>query len=327
MPKILTKILIDANSLTKTFQVQERGSTVKDYVQSLFKPTYIEKKALDNVSLTVNEGEIIGLVGANGAGKTTLIKLLAGIVYPTSGTATVLDEIPWNRSNSLRKRIALVMGQKAQLWWDLPANDGFLLLKEIYQISDKEFHERKSELLKTLNLDSLVNTPIRKLSLGERMKMELVAALLHSPKVLYLDEPTIGLDFASQKAIRKFILSYVKSYNPAVILTSHYMEDIKELCERIVIIRSGSIVYDGLLSGLEKHTQNKLIRISEDISSTIFKDIQNISIKSQDGETIIHSKQEKLPEVMAGLIKNKITNFTVENEDIAEVIQSLMTKS
>ncbi len=211
------------------------------------------KKSFNGVSLKVSPGEIVGLVGANGAGKTTLVKILAGIVHPTSGEARVLGHVPWERHNDFRKQIALVMGQKAQLWWDLPAEDCFLLLKEIYRIPEKRYREKLDSLVYSLGVQGQLNTQIRRLSLGERMKMELIATLLHDPKVVFLDEPTIGLDLTAQRAIRDFILKYSQEHQPAVILTSHYMEDIERLCKRIIIMREGEFVYDGPLAKISGH--------------------------------------------------------------------------
>jgi ABC-2 type transport system ATP-binding protein len=208
----------------------------------------------------VAEGEIVGLVGANGAGKTTLVKMLAGIIHPTSGDARVLGFRPWERHNDFRRQIALIMGQKAQLWWDLPAADCFLLLKEIYRIPDERYRANLDYLARVLELGDQLNIQIRRLSLGERMKMELIAALLHGPRVVYLDEPTIGLDLTAQRAIRDFILRYREEHRPAMILTSHYMEDIERLCKRIIIIREGEIVFDGgLQQVVERYADHKVV--------------------------------------------------------------------
>ena len=237
--------MIKVENLHKTFKVHKKEPGLKASGKSLFSRKWIEKKALVDVSLSIGEGEILGLVGANGAGKTTLVKILSGIIHPTSGTTHVLGFNPWERHNDFRKQIALIMGQKAQLWWDLPAEDCFLLLREIYQIPKKQYEENLSFLSNTLNISDQMNIQIRRLSLGERMKMELIAALLHNPRVVFLDEPTIGLDLTAQRAIRQFLLNYRQKHRPAMILTSHYMEDIEQLCERIIILRQGSVVYDG----------------------------------------------------------------------------------
>ena len=229
-------------------------------IRSLFRREKIAKHAVRDVSFDVGEGEIVGLVGANGAGKTTLVKMLAGIIHPSSGDADVLGHRPWERDNELRRQIALIMGQKASLWWDLPAADCFLLLKEIYQVPEADYWSRLDYLARVLEVEEQLKIQIRRLSLGERMKMELIAALLHEPRVVYLDEPTIGLDLGAQRSIRDFLLDYRREHRPAMILTSHYMEDIERLCERILIVREGELVYDGgLRDVVERHARHRVV--------------------------------------------------------------------
>jgi len=253
--------MIEVEGLTKIFHVHRKEPGFIGSVKALFRRERVEKAAVKGVSFRVGEGEIVGLVGANGAGKTTLVKMLAGIIHPTSGSASVLGYTPWERDNRLRRQIALIMGQKAQLWWDLPAEDCFLLLKEIYRIPENEYRETLDYLAGVLDIRAELRIQIRKLSLGERMKMELIAALLHRPRVVFLDEPTIGLDLSAQRAIRDFILEYRQLHRPAMILTSHYMEDIQRLCERILIIREGEFVYDGPLARVvQRYAQSKVIR-------------------------------------------------------------------
>lgn len=230
-------------------------------IKSLFHREWIKKKALEGVSLEVKAGEILGLVGANGAGKTTLVKILSGIIHPDSGEASVLGYRPWERHLDFRRQISLVMGQKAQLWWDLPASDCFLLLRDIYQVTKSEFNIRLDELASLLELKALLHIPIRNLSLGERMKMELVAALLHRPKVIFLDEPTIGLDIMAQRALRSFIKDYSIRYQPAIILTSHYLDDISELCRDLVILREGQIAYKGRLEQLGPEFSDTVVEL------------------------------------------------------------------
>jgi ABC-2 type transport system ATP-binding protein len=252
--------MIEVEKLSKTFTVHKKEPGLAGSVRSLFRRQYIEKRAVREVSFTVGEGEIVGLVGANGAGKTTIVKMLAGIIHPTSGRASVLGFTPWERDNRFRRQIALIMGQKAQLWWDLPAADCFLLLKEIYQIPEERYRSTLGYLSEALEIRDELQIQIRRLSLGERMKMELIAALLHAPRVVYLDEPTIGLDLTAQRAIRDFLLQYRADHRPAMILTSHYMEDIERLCRRIIILREGEIVFDGSLEKVvAEYAEHKVI--------------------------------------------------------------------
>ncbi|MFT7486587.1 MAG: ABC-2 type transport system ATP-binding protein [Candidatus Paceibacteria bacterium] len=252
--------MIHVKGLSKTFHVHEKAPGLAASVRSLFHRKRIAKHAVQDVSFDIGPGEIVGLVGANGAGKTTLVKMLAGIIHPTSGEARVLGHEPWKRSNALRHQIALIMGQKASLWWDLPAADCFLLLKEIYRIPDDLYRERLGYLTETLGISGELHTQIRRLSLGERMKMELVSTLLHAPKVVYLDEPTIGLDLTAQRAIREFLLRYREEHNPAMILTSHYMEDIEQLCKRILLIQDGRLVFDGELDEvMRRYSPHKIL--------------------------------------------------------------------
>ena len=244
--------MIEVKNLSKDFSYTTKEPGLWGSVKALFYREKKTKAALKNINLKIEEGEMIGLIGANGAGKTTLVKILAGIVHPTSGQVSILGHTPWERANEYRRQMALIMGQKAQVWWDLPALDSFLLLKEIYQLSDEIYQYNIKYLSETLMISEQLKTPVRKLSLGERMKVELMAALLHNPKVIFLDEPTIGLDISAQKAVREFLKDYQKRFRPIIILTSHYMEDIKELCKRIVIIKDGEFVYDGELAQVQR---------------------------------------------------------------------------
>jgi ABC-2 type transport system ATP-binding protein len=252
--------MIEAQALSKTFTTHRKDPGLWGSVRSLFRREKVVKLAVKEATFRVDEGEIVGLVGANGAGKTTLIKMLAGIIHPTGGDARVLGFRPWERDNRFRRQVALIMGQKAQLWWDLPAADSFLLLREIYGVDPARYSETLDYLARVLDVTGQLTIPVRRLSLGERMKMELIAALLHGPRVVYLDEPTIGLDLTAQRAIRDFILEYRERHRPAMILTSHYMEDIERLCRRLVILREGEIVYDGSLAGVvEKFADHKVV--------------------------------------------------------------------
>ena len=253
--------MIEVERLSKTFRVPKKDPGFRGAVKALFRREVLVKQAVREVSFRAEEGEIVGLIGANGAGKTTLVKMLAGIVHPTSGRARVLGFDPWRRDDGFRRQIALVMGQKAQLWWDLPAQDGFELLREIYRVPVDEHAAALRELTEILAVkEKDLVVQVRRLSLGERMKMELIAALLHRPRVVFLDEPTIGLDVSAQRSIREFLLAYRERRRPAMILTSHYMEDIESLCERVLVIRDGELVYDGALARLvERYAPGKVV--------------------------------------------------------------------
>lgn len=320
--------MIHVDNLKKSFRVHKKEAGLKGSFKALFHRKWEEKHALKGVSLKVGPGEIVGLVGANGAGKTTLVKALAGIIHPTSGEAKVLGHTPWERDNAFRSQIALIMGQKAQLWWDLPAADCFLLLQEIYQIPEKEFRESLGALTSALTVEKLLNTPIRRLSLGERMKMELIAALLHRPKVVFLDEPTIGLDLTAQRAIREFILQYRKDHQPAMILTSHYMEDIEQLCERIVIIREGQFVYDGpLATVVRQHAGHKIItaQLSAEAKEASFPAALGEMTELTESQARFKVNRAKIPEAAATILKSfPVADLSIEDVDIADIIGSLL---
>ncbi len=244
--------VIEVKHLSKFYQVHQKEPGLAGSLKSLFNRKYYDVKAVDDVSFTIEEGELVGFIGPNGAGKTTTLKTLSGLLYPTSGEVSVLGYTPWKRQPEFQKQFALVMGQKNQLWWDLPAIESFILNKEIYEVPNEKYKETLNELTELLSVKDLLKVQVRKLSLGERMKMELIAALIHSPKVLFLDEPTIGLDVVAQKKMRDFIKVYNQKYKSTIILTSHYMDDVKELCKRIVIINKGKVLFDGLLDDIVK---------------------------------------------------------------------------
>jgi ABC-2 type transport system ATP-binding protein len=242
--------IIEVKNLSKTYEYYKKSPGLLASVKGLFAREKLFTEAVKNINFTIDEGELVGFLGPNGAGKTTTLKMLSGILYPTSGEAGVMGHTPWKREKEYQKQFALVMGQKNQLWWDLPAMESFILNKEIYEVSDKDFKYNLDELVELLGIKDILDIQVRKLSLGQRMKCELTAALLHKPRVLYLDEPTIGLDVVAQKNIRDFIKKYNRENKTTIMLTSHYMEDIKELCGRVIIIDRGTIVYDGGLDSL-----------------------------------------------------------------------------
>ena len=242
--------VIEVEALTKHYRVYQKPEGLGASLRGLVRRRYRQVEAVRHVSLTVEQGELVAFLGPNGAGKTTTLKLLSGVIHPTSGTARVLGHVPWERHNAYRRRFALVMGQKNQLWWDLPAAESFRLHQQIYQIEPDRFRRTRDELAELLDVATLMSQPVRELSLGERMKMELIAALLHSPEVLFLDEPTLGLDVVAQHRIQTFLRRYQQERRTTILLTSHYMKDVAALCRRVVIIARGQIIYDGSLSGV-----------------------------------------------------------------------------
>ena len=254
--------IINVDHLVKYYRVHEKEPGLKGSLKSLFNRKYKNVKAVDDISFNINKGELVGFIGPNGAGKTTTLKCLSGLLYPNDGKVSVLGFKPWDRKPEFQKQFSLVMGQKNQLWWDLPAQETFNLNKEIYEIPDDQYKKTLAKLVDLLDIKDILKVQVRKLSLGQRMKCELVAALLHNPKVLFLDEPTIGLDVVMQKVMRDFIRDYNQEFNSTIILTSHYMDDVKELCNRIIIIDHGKVYYDGKLSSvIDKYARNKILTV------------------------------------------------------------------
>lgn len=252
--------MIEAEKLTRTFRTYKKRPGFWGGVAGLFHREFEEVIAANEISFSIREGEFVGFLGPNGAGKTTVLKMLSGLIHPTSGAVTVAGFVPRERRNEYRRIFALVLGQKNQLWWDLPAAESFNLLRHIYGIPRNVFRQRLDELATLLTVTDKLNVMVRELSLGERMKMELIAALLHGPRVLFLDEPTIGLDVVSQRAVRQFLRDHNRRHRTTILLTSHYMADIKELCERVIVIHKGRKIHDGGLARLESGPARKLIR-------------------------------------------------------------------
>ena len=240
--------IIEATGLAKTYRVYQKKEGFLGAVRGLFHREYKEIRAVADVGFQIEPGEIVGFLGPNGAGKTTTLKMLAGLIYPTAGTANVLGHVPWEREDAFRRRFSLVMGQKNQLWWDLPAADSFSLHREIYSLPLETFQRTLDDLVRMFGVQAMIRQPVRELSLGERMKMELIAALLHQPDLLLLDEPTIGLDVIAQVTIQKCLREYNASRGVTILLTSHYMRDVEALCKRVLVIAHGRLVYDGALA-------------------------------------------------------------------------------
>lgn len=320
--------VVQASHLKKFYRVHKKEPGLAGSVKSLFKRRYEEVKAVNNISFSIDEGELIGFIGPNGAGKTTTLKCLSGLLYPTSGKVNVLEYNPWERKPEFQKKFALVMGQKNQLWWDLPPMETFILNKEIYEVSDEKFKKILNELVDLLDVKDILKIQVRKLSLGQRMKCELIAALLHSPKVLFLDEPTIGLDVVMQKKMRDFIKKYNKRYKSTIILTSHYMSDVKELCERVIIIDKGKIVFDGQLDEIvKKYADQKRISI------TLAKEVDPKKIKTIGGvkefdypRLVISVKRKQVSDVAAQILeKLPVADLNIEEPAIEDIIRELFT--
>ena len=257
--------LIEVSRLTKTFRTYKKQPGFGGAVKGLFHRKYEHTFAVKDVSFSIEPGELVGFLGPNGAGKTTTLKMLSGLLYPTSGSARVLGYVPWERDDGYRRQFALLLGQKNQLWWDLPARESLDLNAKIYGIPAASFERTVAEMSELLAVKDKLNVMVRELSLGERMKMELIASLLHQPKVLFLDEPTIGLDVVSQKTVREFLREYNARQKTTILLTSHYMADIQELCRRVIIIDRGTIFFDGRLSEvLDRFADFKLVTIQCD---------------------------------------------------------------
>ena len=253
---------IEAKHLGRNYQVVDKKAGLFAAMKGLWSRPSRTVQAVRDVSFRIEPGEMVAFLGPNGAGKTTTLKMLAGLIYPSSGTATVLGFLPWERHDAFRRQFSLVMGQKNQLWWDLPAGDSFELHREIYSLSRERYQHTLGELVEMFGVESLTRQPVRELSLGERMKMELIASLLHEPRVLLLDEPTIGLDVLAQRTIQRCLKEYNERKGATIILTSHYMRDVEALCSRVIMIVSGMLQYDGPLKGLlDRFGRTKLIRL------------------------------------------------------------------
>src|SRR5512136_345380 len=257
-----TPMIIRVDHLTKSFDYYKKELGLRNSLKNLFFREKLTKEAVSDISFEIEAGEMVGFLGPNGAGKTTTLKMLSGILHPTGGRASVLGYVPWERRKAFKMQFAIVMGQKNQLWWDLPANESLYLNKCIYEIDDRTYQENLAELTELLDVKDLLSVQVRRLSLGERMKMELVAALIHQPRLIFLDEPTIGLDILSQKRMRAFFKYYNQEKKATVILTSHYIEDVEDLCKRAIIINQGRIVFDGDLHRVnDVFAQSKVIKL------------------------------------------------------------------
>ena len=315
---------IIVRELVKNFESIERGKGLTGKIKSLYNPKKKKVEALRGISFSIDKGELVGFIGPNGAGKTTTLKVLSGLLYPTSGFTQVLGYNPWERKNSYLKKIATVMGQKNQLWWDLPAIDTLELNRAIYELPQNTYKENLNELTELLEVKDLLNTQVRKLSLGQRMKFELIAALIHRPQVLFLDEPTIGLDVVAQQKVRDFIQDYNKKFNATIMLTSHNMDDLIDLAKRVIVIDKGEIIFDGklsdLVSGFAKEKTIKLY-FSKDIDVKSLENVGKVK-KFSFPQATITVPRESVAFAAAELLQNfPIADLTIEEENIESIIR------
>jgi len=321
---------IQIRGLRKSYRVYQKKQGLWASLTGLFQREYRDVDAVKGIDLDVEQGEFVAFLGPNGAGKTTTLKLLSGVISPSGGEARVLGHVPWQRENAYRRRFALVMGQKNQLWWDLPAQESFQLHQQIYRIDPSEFRRTHDELVDLLELRQLLGQPVRELSLGERMKMELTAALLHSPEILFLDEPTIGLDVIAQHNIQKFLKHYQQERKITILLTSHYMKDVAALCRRVVIIAYGEIIYDGSLAGIvDQFSGYKVLSLQ-------FADDRMPSDLARYGEVIeivepkarLRVDRGSIAKVLSAVLANHtVEDVSVEDPPLEEVIADVFALS
>ncbi|WP_425449039.1 ABC transporter ATP-binding protein [Dethiothermospora halolimnae] len=319
--------MIEVKSISKSFKVSKRSAGIYSAIKSLFNPKYSIVKALDDVSFNIGEGEIVGYIGPNGAGKSTTIKIISGILVPDKGKCDILGVTPWKNRIEHVKNIGVVFGQRSQLWWDVPVIDSYNLLKDIYKIPDKDFKDNIELLTSTLDLSSILTTPVRQLSLGQRMRCEIAASLLHNPKILFLDEPTIGLDAVSKIAVRNFIKTINKEKNVTVILTTHDMSDIEALAERIILIGKGKILLDGTLTNLKnKFATHKTLTVDfKESNKDINIDGTTLLYKSKERLTLsVDLSKVKVSKVISLLSKEvDILDLSVDSRPIEEIIIEL----
>ena len=319
-----SQAIVEVRDLRKTFKVPVREAGLRAAVRALFHRKTRDVDAVDGISFHIGSGEIVGFLGPNGAGKTTTLKMLAGLLYPTGGSASVLGFVPSRREKAFLSQITLVMGNRQQLQWDLPAVDSFELLRAIYRVPPDRYRRTRDELIDMLDLGDLVTKPVRNLSLGERMKVETAAALLHSPRVLFLDEPTIGLDVTMQKRIRAFVAEYNRRSGATVLLTSHYMADVQALCRRVIVIHHGRILFDGALADLASG-----VAAYQTIGLTLLDGATELSaygqvIHRQGDHVTLRVARAEAPRLTARLLAEVgVADLTIEDPPIEDVIESV----
>jgi len=322
--------IIEVQGLAKSYRVYQKQEGLAASLRGLFRRQYREVQAVRGIDLTVDAGEFVAFLGPNGAGKTTTLKLLSGVINPSGGSARVLGFVPWERQNAYRRRFALVMGQKNQLWWDLPAQESFRLHQQIYRIDPDIFERTRDELTTLLEVRHLLKQPVRELSLGERMKMELTAALLHSPDVLFLDEPTIGLDVVAQHNIQKFLKQYQQQRNVSILLTSHYMKDVAALCNRVVIITQGWIKYDGSLGGIVDRFSGQKVVTVQFANDSVPQDLEQYGqlLEVQPPKARLRVARRDVGRMLAGFLsRHAVEDVSVEDPPLEEVIAEVFAQS
>lgn len=323
--------MISVRELAKTYKVHSREAGIGAALRSVFHRRYMEVKAVDSISFEIASGERVGFLGPNGAGKTTTLKMLSGLLHPTSGQARVGGFEPARREAAFLRSIMLVTGQKQQLIWDLPPSETFELNRAIYDVPQEEYRRSRDELVELLRIGDLIGKPTRQLSLGERMKCELAAALLHKPKVLFLDEPTIGLDVTMQAVVRDFIKEYNERHGATVILTSHYMDDVAALCPRVIVIDHGRLTWDGALDDLARRTRPEkrvTLRFSHDVRAAELQRLTGARIVESDGtRAILAVASEKMRDVVAeALASLPVVDLNVEEAPLEEVLAELFAR-
>jgi len=322
--------MIEVSHLSKVYRVHKRPPGVAAALRSVFRRKFEPVQALDDLSFTIAAGERVGFLGPNGAGKTTTLKILSGLLHPTSGTATVAGFVPQQRATAFLRTITLVMGQKQQLLWDLPPSETYALNRALYDLPRKEAQESQSQLVELLEIGDLISKPTRQLSLGERMKCELVAALLHRPRVLFLDEPTIGLDVSMQARIRQFIKEYNERFGATVILTSHYMEDVAALCPRVIVIDKGRLIYDGALKELVHRIRPEkriTIRLSAPADRQQLEKLGEVASHS-DAQVVLTVPVARVSDVLrAALGSLAVLDLAVEDPPLEEIMRELFKSS
>ena len=319
-------MIVEVSHLSKSFDYYKKELGLRNSLKNLFYREKLAKHAVQDISFGIQEGEMIGFLGPNGAGKTTTLKMLSGILHPSGGQAAVLGFTPWGRKKFFKMQFAIVMGQKAQLWWDLPANEWLYLNKCIYEVDDETYQRNLAELTDLLDVKDLLNVQVRRLSLGERMKMELIAALIHKPRLIFLDEPTIGLDMISQVKIREFLKYYNQQRKATVILTSHYMEDVEDLCKRVIIINQGHIVFDGDLHHVnDVFAQSKIIKLqlSAPVSAADLGAFGQVKERAEFSATLEVPRSELKERSKAILDRLPVVDFNIEDIPVEEGIALL----